>query len=118
MHLQFTLHEASYLVRQKTVEVLNKHEFPVSSALGDTHKQVSRKALNALIKGFLIALKIVLLLGHRLETAQRTTGKGFPAKYICSFELRSDRHRDFPDVSRSQSIVLSTARIGYFWLHV
>ena len=41
-----------------------------------------------------------------METARRTTGKGFPAKYICSFEFRGDRHRDFPDVSRSQSIVL------------
>ena len=42
MHLQFTLHEASYLVRQKTVEVLNKHEFPLKQCFGDTHTRESQ----------------------------------------------------------------------------
>ena len=83
MHLQFTMRQATWLDRRR--QKCNKHEFPpLSSALGDTHKQGSRKALNGLIKCY-IALKRVLLLGHRLETAQRTTEERVPAKYICSF---------------------------------
>ena len=107
MHLQFTLHEASYLVRQKTAEVLNKHGFPpsVSSALGDTHKQGSRKALNGLIK-CLYCPKKSSSAGASFGNSTKDHRKRVPSKVYLQFQIRSDRHLDFPDISRSQSIVL------------
>ena len=107
MHLQFTLHEASYLVRQKTVEVLNKHGFPlpVSSSVGDTNEQVSRKALNGLIKGFYCP-KNSSSAGLSYGNSTKDHRKRVPSKVYLQFRVCGDRHRDFPDVSRSQSIVL------------